>query len=66
MTEPMQKYTVADLETMPAIDAYRLVMELPNVDRMKLLAEILENNPELHADIQAQEGNVSDDNTGKD
>ena len=55
MTDSKQEYTVADLETMPAIEAYRLVMKLPDVDRIKLLAEILENNPELHADLQAQE-----------
>ena len=67
MTGSKEKYTVADLETMPAADAYRLVMKLPNVDRTKLLAEILENNPGLHADLQAQEltanlnANVADD-----
>lgn len=72
MTGSQKKYTVADLETMPAIEAYRLVMKLPNIDRTKLLAEILENNPELHADLQAQEvvanlnANEADDNIGED
>lgn len=72
MTDTKKQYTVADLETMPAIEAYKLVMKLANVDRTKLLAEILENNPELHADLQAQElaanlkTNVADEGTGKD
>ena len=72
MTGSKVKYTVADLETMPAMEAYKLVMKLPNVDRTKLLAEILENNPELHADLQAQElvanlnANVADEDTDND
>lgn len=66
MNEPKKKYTVADLETMPSVDAYKLVMKLPNVDRIKLLAEILENNPTLHADIQAQELVANLNNTNGD